>query len=178
METRAKRHWGIFWSGIAILVLGCVFVFLPDISLVTMAIWFGVILLVGGVAQLVQFGMLRRRGGGSGWAIASAVLDFVLGAIFLFHPILAADVLPWLAGWTLVFYGFLGLVAAWGLRSTEFPAGAAAVNAVIAILCGIMFFWLPLSFVYVLGFFLVFRGGTMIAFGATKQLPPEDGMFV
>lgn len=169
MDARLTRHWGLFWTGAAIFILGIVFLFFPTASLVTMAIWFGVILIVGGIAEIISYWALRNTFGMSGWSIAAGALDIIIGIIFLAHPLLTANVLPWLAGWALIFYGIMVFFAAGALRETGVSLGASIANGVVAIICGILFFAFPVAFMYVLAFFLIFRGITLMVYGASKQ---------
>ena len=174
--STGKRNWGLFAAGIAVLLLGFLFLFFPDVSLVTMALWFGAGLIVAGLVNIYNYVRYRNSAGLTGWAIVAAVLDLLVGIIFIVHPIISATVIPWIAGWVLIFYGVFELVASWGLRSMGIPIAAAIVNGLVGILCGILFFFFPLSFVYVLAFFLIFRGGTLIAYGASKTpIDPGDG---
>ena len=87
-----KRDWGLIIGGIALAVVGAILLFWPGLTMVTIATVAGVLFLAAGAVDLVN-AFRFRADGVSGWAILNAILDLVLGILFLVHPITGAVVL-------------------------------------------------------------------------------------
>src|SRR3974390_1942415 len=86
--TRAlHQHWRwLLIEGIILIVLGAAAIAIPPIAGLAVTIWLGVIFLIGGVVGLVA--TLRARGmPGYGWALLSAILALVAGAVLLWNPV-------------------------------------------------------------------------------------------
>ncbi len=168
------RDWGLFFWGILLLVCGFVVMAWPDLSLVSIAIAAGAMLLVGGVFDAVAYFRLRKTGLETGWALVNAICSIILGIMFLVHPIVTASVIPFMAGIFVLVYGIMAIVAGVGLRGLGAGWGWMIANGIISILCAFMFMFMPASFVIFLGIFLVMRGITMAVFGLT--MPKAAGL--
>lgn len=77
--TRAR------WIGVAFIILGVLAMLLPGVFTIGFEIFLGILLLVGGILQMVSaFGFVGQRGWGC--PMAGGVLATVLGALFLIDP--------------------------------------------------------------------------------------------
>ena len=110
METASKRDWGMLAAGIALIIVGFVFLWAPGLTLVSIAAVVGAMFLAVGAFDVYAYVRHRRSLGLSGWLLAYAVCDIVLGVVFLIHPILAAEVIPWVAGAFMAAYGIFEIV--------------------------------------------------------------------
>jgi len=81
------QHWQwLLIEGIVLIVLGAAAIVIPPIAGLAVTIWLGAIFLIGGVVGLVA--TLRARGmPGYGWALLSAILALVAGAVLLWNPV-------------------------------------------------------------------------------------------
>lgn len=170
--TQRKHDWGMIVCGVLLVISAFVIMLWPGMTLFTLAIIAGVMLLFAGGADISQYIRLRPASG-SGWILVNAILDIILGAMFIIHPIAAAEVLPWLAGIFVIAYGVMAIVASIGIRSMGSVWVLMLLNGILSIVIGILFFVNPAYFVWFLGFFLAWRGAMMCVYGfmAPASLP-------
>mgnify|MGYP002510459363 FL=1 len=168
MDATSKRDWGMFAVGIALVIVGFVCLWAPGLTLLSVAAIVGAMFLVVGVFDVYAYARYRKSMSLSGWLVAYALCDIVLGVMFLANPIIAAEVVPWVAGAFMAAYGVFQIFAAVRLR-TAISWGWLIASGVLSVLCGICFFVWPGSFAIFLGFFLMMRGVTLAVYGATPQ---------
>lgn len=163
----AKKHdWGMVGGGVLIIILGLLLYIFPGFSAINLAIVAGIALLCVGVFEVATYIRNHKQGVSSGWTIVSAICSFVLGILFLVHPLITATAVIWVLGWFVIIYGIFAIVLAIFMRKNAgFAWGLMLLNGIVAVLCGIMFNAMPESFVIFLGIFLIFRGVTMIVYG-------------
>lgn len=185
MDATGKRDWSLIVAGIALVIVGVVFLFSPAVTLVTLAVVAGVGLLAVGAVDLVSYIRFREEWGLSGWPLAYAICDLLLGAVLLIHPLVSAAVLPWLVAIALAVYGVFEIVAAVRIRNggtrmkvemksgsgvdvafdTKDAWGWALFGGIAAIACALLFFFFPGTFAIVLAAFLIVRGVMLAVYG-------------
>ncbi len=166
--TASKRDWSLFFAGALIFISGLVVLFWPGLSLVVITQIAGVLLLVGGIFDIIWYVRLRNTALTTGWALVNAICSIILGLMFLLHPIVTASVIPFLAGVFVAAYGIMAVVAAFSMRGRGSGWGLMLINGIVSILCGFMFAFMPESFAIFLGIFLMMRGATMCVYGLTS----------
>ena len=148
MQTEKKHDWGTIVAGVLLVVCAFVCLLMPGVTLVT-------ITMIAGAGFLV-----------SGWVLAYAILDILIGAMFLLHPLAFSVVLPWLIGGFFVAFGVFEIVMAVRGRSAGMPMwGWAVFSGVVGVICGIMFFLNPAMLSIFIALFMVMRGATLLVFG-------------
>ena len=167
MDTKATRDWGLIFGGIALAIVGCIVIWWPGLSVMEFAIIAGVFLVIAGVVDFINWVRFHKQMEGSGWALANAICNVILGIIFLLHPVMGAWVITWTAGAFIVAYGVFAIVAAFRLRGAGSGWGWMLFNGIISILCGLFFFFAPDFFGIFLGVFLLMRGVSMALYGIT-----------
>lgn len=160
-----SRDWGLFFGGVALAVVGLILMLWPGLTLVSIAAVAGIMLLVAGVFDAVTYFRMRGTDMVSGWALASAACDIILGVMFLIHPLVAAAVVPWVVGVFVIAYGIFAIYAGVKLREAGPGWGVMLANGIVAVLCGLAFIIMPASFAIFLGVYLVVRGASMAVFG-------------
>jgi uncharacterized membrane protein HdeD (DUF308 family) len=105
----ARAWWVILALGIASLVAGIILVLRPSHSLATLAVIFGIFLLLDGILALV-----RSFGPGENRALAAivGVLGIVIGIALIRHPVHGVSAIGLLIGIWLVAAGVIRLVTA------------------------------------------------------------------
>uniref|UniRef100_A0A9E7ZKD0 HdeD family acid-resistance protein n=1 Tax=Bosea sp. NBC_00436 TaxID=2969620 RepID=A0A9E7ZKD0_9HYPH len=165
VPLRRNSGW-LLAAGIALVILGIVGLGAVTMLSLASAIWFGAMILVGGIVVLVD--AFRHQG----WK--SRVLHILIGLLYVAiglmtfaNPLLATASLTLLAGAALVATGVLRLVVAF--QNRELPAwGWIAFSGALSLLLGGMILaqW-PASSLWVLGTFLaielIFQGWATIA---------------
>lgn len=177
MQTTVKRDWGLVIGGIALAIAGIILMFWPGITMVTLATVAGIMFIAAGVVDAINLFRFRDVKGISGWAVVNALCNFILGILFLIHPITGAVVLAWFVGAFVIAYGVFAITAAVGLRNTGVSWGWMLCNGIVSVICGVGFFLMPEMIVYFVAFFLIMRGVTMVAYGATAPQVLSGGLF-
>lgn len=161
----STRNWSLILGGLLILIAGAVCVFYPGISVVTIAMVVGCALIAAGIFDFIVYFRLKGTSAHSGWTIVNAILDIVLGVLFLLNPVIAAEVITLFAGAMLICYGVFAMAMSISLRKTTDRWWLMLINGLLSILCGILMFVSPAFFAIYLGAFLMVRGATMMSFG-------------
>lgn len=159
--STGRRDYGLLLSGIALILIAFAIMLWPGATLVTIAIITGVVLLLMGIVDIMSYSRIRNSTDRSGWMVVNAVLDIVLGGMFLLHPIITASALPWLAGVFIIAYGIMAVASAFAFRPMGPLWVAMLINGIVSVLIGIMFIANPAYFIYLLGIYLIVRGAVM-----------------
>lgn len=138
--ARVIKHWWLLAvAGILCILLGIVVFAFPLGSYVTLAILFGVLLLVVGAAKLISastsanFFMMR------GYVIVSGVLDLLIGIFLCIYPGVSLAALPVMMGfWMLynsfVLIGFSGDFDTFGIPGSGWVIGGGILLLILSIL--------------------------------------------
>ncbi|MCA1960165.1 MAG: HdeD family acid-resistance protein [Desulfomonile sp.] len=168
------KNWGwILVLGILFLVLG--FVGLGSLFALTLAsaFVFGILIIVGGVAQFLQ-ALKCKEWKSVAFHVLIAIL-YVIGGVFVIQDPLAASVfLTWVLAAVLIGAGVLRIIMAFQMKSSG-SWGVPLLGGIISVILGgiILAQW-PLSGLFVIGLFvaveLIVSGWTYIfmAFAARK----------
>lgn len=176
MTAQKHTDWASFFLGVLVAITGVLVLSWPGLTLVMLAEIAGIWLLVAAGFGFASWARARKEVKGAGWTLASAICDAILGLMFLIHPLVAASVIPMLAGCFVLVYGIFALGLGVGMRSiTGSGWGIMMLNGVIAILCGILFVLFPAFFAMYLGIFLIMRGITISVLSVSA---PDESTFM
>lgn len=166
MDTTRKHDWGLIVAGILLVLCAFFFVVAPGLTLVTITAIAGAAFLVSGIFDIINYVRFHKVMNLSGWAIAYAVLDIVIGLMFLIHPLTFAGVIPWVIGAFFVIFGAFEVVGSFRIRKTGVPMwGWMLFSGIVSVLCGITFFVAPASFSIFLSVFILMRGVSLVFYG-------------
>lgn len=166
MYIEKKRDWGAIIAGILMLICAFVCLLMPGITLVTITLFAGAGFLVSGIADVIEYVRNRDELLLSGWVLAYAILDILVGLMFLIHPMALSVVLPWLIGAFFVVFGIFEIVAALKGRRVGAPLwGLPIVSGVIGVICGITFFLNPATLAIFVALFMIMRAVSLLMFG-------------
>jgi len=164
------RHWGwIVALGVALLVMG--FLALSNLFFATVVsvLYVGVLMLIGGIGQIVMAFRLRKSGGFFLWFM-SGLLYAAVGALAIYNPLLAAQALTFLLAVLLVAAGLARIGVGWSARRAGKGWGWVVAAGVLGIIVGavVLLGW-PLNSLLMLGVILAvdltFLGVSAVAFG-------------
>jgi uncharacterized membrane protein HdeD (DUF308 family) len=170
--ARLKRNWGwLVALGILLIILGLLalgsLVFTTLLSLV----FFGWILVIAGIAQLIQ--LFWARDSGSFLAhLVSGLLALVVGLLIVFNPGVGAVVVTFLLSIFFIVSGLVRFLTALASRRTNW--GWSALYGVVVFLLGILIFVdLPVSGLVLIGLFigieLLLNGLSWLALGLAAR---------
>lgn len=164
----ARFWWLVVLLGVASLAAGVIFVAKPSNSLATLAVVFGIFLLLDGIVELIS--SFQREQGNRALTAIVGVLGIIIGIILIRHPTHAVSAIGLVIGIWLVAAGVVRLVHAvvervnLALRlvvaALEIVVGIVVVSdphigyATLAVLVGI---WLIINAVGLLGLGLALR---------------------
>jgi uncharacterized membrane protein HdeD (DUF308 family) len=162
MSEAARAWWLLLVVGIASAVAGVILVTKPSNSLATLAVIFGIFLLVDGIVELIaSFGHPAE---GRVIAVIVGLLGLVVGIILIRHPTHAVTAIGLLIGIWLIAAGVLRL-----LRAVAVPGLLQAVIAVVEIVVGIVIVSNPhigyATLAVLTGIWLILNGFGMIGLG-------------
>ena len=142
--SASKHDWGLIFAGVALAAAGFFCMLAPGLTIVTIAAVVGAFFLVAGVFDIISYIRLRNILPRSGWELAYAIIDVLLGLIFLLHPLAFSAVVPWLVGVCFVAFGVFEVIASVKAHGWGVPMwGWALFSGVLNVLCGIAFFVMP-----------------------------------
>lgn len=171
MGMAKKRDWGLVVAGVLLVLCGIFFVFAPGLTLVTMTAFAGAAFLVSGVFDIVSYIRFRKVADLSGWALAYAILDIVIGLMFLVHPLALAAVIPWIIGLFFIIFGVFEIVGSFKIKKATGSSlwGWMLFSGIVGALCGVLFFVFPASFVIYMAAFVIMRGISLAIYGGTGR---------
>ena len=138
--SRAIKHWWLLAvAGVLCIVLGIMVFVFPLESYVTLAIIFGVLLLIVGAAKLISastsanFFMMR------GYVVVSGVLDLLIGIFLCIYPGVTLVALPVMMGFwmmynSFVLIGFSGDFDTFGIPGSGWVIGGGILLLILSIL--------------------------------------------
>lgn len=174
-----QKYWGwLLALGILCLILGTIGFWMTFGLTLASVLFFGVLLIVGGLSQLIQ--AFQCKGWKSVlWHVLIALLYVAAGIVIIVDPILASMTLTLMLAWILITVGVFRIIMAFQLRPVAgwfWPL----LSGIVSILLGGMIIaqW-PVSGLWVIGLFvaieLIFNGWAyvFIALAARKTSQVE-----
>lgn len=170
-----SKNWGwLFALGILFIILGTIGLGATFVFTLTTVTFFGILLLIGGTAQLVD--VLRYEGLKSKFSNILIALLYILAGLFILNdPMMASATLTMVIAWSLIAIGIFRIWMAWQVKGVPgwfWPL----LGGIAAIVLGIMILmrW-PASSVWVIGLFvaieLIIQGWSLVSVAvAARQI--------
>ncbi|MET0485969.1 MAG: DUF308 domain-containing protein [Candidatus Rokuibacteriota bacterium] len=162
-----SRHWGwLLAVGILSVILGTIGLGMTWMLTLASVVYFGVLLIVIGVAQLLQ--TFKSAGWkGTFLQLLIGLLYLAAGIMVVSRPLLASLTLTWALGFALIVVGVMRIVVGMQHRGTS-GWGGAVVGGIITLLLGLLILarW-PSDALWVIGLFLAIE---LIVNGYTQIL--------
>lgn len=153
LNPNVRRHWPWFLAlGLAVLALGVGAIVYTFAATLTTVIAFGILLVVGGVVQVVNAFLARRWRGFFLFALVG-VLHLIVGGVMIDHPLRAAEALTAVLAVGFLIAGSARLIFA---AANSFDGrGWVLVNGLVVLLMGVSIWrgW-PESSLWVIGLFV------------------------
>lgn len=143
-ERLIKHWWLSLVVGIAAVAVGFVVLVHPAESYYTFALWLGIVVLLSGIAGVVQALSTKNYFVRRGWIVLAAVADIIIGIVLMFSSMLSAVAMPILLGVWLLYRGCAMLMQGFDLRSFGVrDAGWVMFYAAVIIAIAIAILWMP-----------------------------------
>lgn len=171
---RPGRGW-LIALGIVLIVLGVIASLNLVLATVASVYYVGVLMIMGGVAMLVQ--AFRARGWGQVALMVLIGILYVLAGVFAFlNPLLASGVLTLMIAAALIVAGVLRIVVALRERPRRNWGWVLAAGIVSALAGVVLFAGWPVNSLWVLGLILavdlIFQGWAWLAMGLALGAAP------
>ncbi len=168
-QTKSTHDWGLFFGGLLVILCGVAVIFWPGATLEILAIVAGCTFLVAGGFAFGRWIRTHKYVDGSGWTLANAICDVILGLMFLIHPIIAAGAMTFVIGCFVVAYGVFAIVSSISLMRIDSSWWVMLLNGILSLICGWLFIFSPGFFAIYLGVFLMMQGVTMSVYGISPS---------
>lgn len=119
------RHWG--WhvvQGVVSVLAGIIAFVWPGVTVLAILFVIAFWSIVGGIAEIAESFMMRKRGGeGWGWMLAAGIVSVLFGIVLLVSPGAALITLLWLVGVYAIVFGVI--IVVWAVRLRRAVSAAA-----------------------------------------------------
>lgn len=177
LKKSLHEHWRLLLTeGIILVILGAAAILLPPLAGLAVTIFLGWLFLIGGIVGLVAT-LSARQAPGFGWALLSAIVALLAGAVLLWNPLQGLLTLTYVLIAYFIVDGVLMIVFAIAHRRELSGRWEwLMLNGVIdLVLAAIILSGLPGSFAWALGLLvgidLVFGGCSLIAMALAARHP-------
>lgn len=162
----ARKWWILLLNGICAIVFGLIAFTWPGITLVSLAIVYGVYCIADGITMLTVSINRGRRGESWGYMLFRGIISLIAGGIALFWPAITGMILLFvIAAWAIV-QGVLEISAAVRLRKIINNDWLLVFSGIVSVLFGLFIMARPgagaLSVIWIIGAFAIVHGILLI----------------
>ncbi len=136
MKINRFGHWGMSsLNGILVLIFGCIALFFPDVTIVALAVYFAIAILIGGAVLTINAVRIKKFSQSWKLMMLEGVIGILLGIVILSHPDLAATFLMIVIGlWAL----FIGAVFLYSFYKSTLPNSLKSFHLITGIISAIL----------------------------------------
>ncbi len=156
--------------GLLAIIFGILAFTNPEATVLAIATYFGIFLLLAGILILVA-SLSRRRSEYSGWWfwIIEAIFDIVIGLIVIAYPKISVSVLMVFIGIWVLIAGIMQMTAYYRLKHAGVGSAVILIGGILSLVFGILFLFRPFEgamalgillgiYALIFGFIALFRG--------------------
>jgi uncharacterized membrane protein HdeD (DUF308 family) len=175
----SKNWWVLLVNGIIALVLGLFAIFSPEGLLVTLAKYFGFLIIIAGIILGISGFRKSQKQQPSFWLIVEAVIIIILGAIILLYTEETLAIFAIIMGIWAIAVAILQFILLSNVKDPTTNKNLILINAIITLAFGIILFFNPFTglkiFTILIGLVALVMGVLMImiAFNVKKALDEE-----
>ncbi len=173
MKSSISKRWVLLAAnGVIAIVFGALAIFVPGPTLLIVVTYFGIVILLLGVAMLVGVISNIRNSLGYGTDLAEAIVLMIIGILLAFYTQQSLKVFVIIIGSWAVLMGLLQLFFAFNLAPELNGKITLLINGGLTLLFGIILFFNPFQaavFVLVLTGILAIAVGTILIIVAMKM---------
>jgi len=193
MEQMDDRHliqvvfsetwWLVLLRGLALVVLGLLFIFWPLATVLILVTFMGAYWFVDGVFTIVQAIRGRQYHSHWGWAIFSGVLGILAGIVIfsrpLFATLLTATFLAYFLGFLALVNGFSAIFTGFRLHKVIDNEWSMILGGILTVLFGLLLIFRPMisvaTLVWLAGIFAVVIGVIVIVVAFRMRKIGQEG---
>ncbi|MEE1478840.1 MAG: DUF308 domain-containing protein [Eggerthellaceae bacterium] len=160
------KNWQLIVAGILFVLFSAVCLFFPGLTLGSITFMIGAAFVLSGAVHIASYIRDRDVLDLSGLVLAYAILDVLIGLMFVVHPMVFAAVIPWVAGMFTIVFAIYELIGSFVSRKAGFSLwGWLLISGVLTLVMGMGFFLVPEMFAILIGLFALVRGVSLIVLG-------------
>lgn len=160
------KNWQLIVTGILFVFFSAVCLFFPGLTLGSITFMIGAAFVLSGAVHIASYIRDRDVLDLSGLVLAYAILDVLIGLMFVVHPMVFAAVIPWVAGMFTIVFAIYELIGSFVSRKAGFSLwGWLLISGVLTLVMGMGFFLVPEMFAILIGLFALARGVSLIVLG-------------
>ena len=155
-----KKNWILLRSlkGILAIGLGFVALFFPEITMMTVAMSFGLFALSGGIFLMIA--SIKNRKIRNDWIIwlGESLIDIFIGGLILLHPGVSITVFFLLLGIWAVIMGIILFITFLRLRKIQLERDISLFLSIISVIFGLLMVWNPFASAMIIAILLAIYG--------------------
>jgi len=140
-----SNWWSIAVNGIIALLYGILAIFIPGETILTIIIWFGIVVLVVGVAMLIGVINNIRNKLPYGTDLLWAILTIVIGGVLTFYTQRSIEIFVIIIGLWAILVGAVQLYLMTKLDSSDKSRNTFLINGVLTVIFGVVLFFNPFT---------------------------------
>lgn len=118
-EPQTKKWWKHLLLGILFLLLGTWIFITPLTSYMSLSLFFTLALIITGVFEIIASTLYRKETNNWGWHLVGGIVDFIIGAVLLFNPVMTMTLLPYVLAIWLMYKGVVSTLISLRLKSFD-----------------------------------------------------------
>ncbi|MBU2652058.1 MAG: DUF308 domain-containing protein [Bacteroidetes bacterium] len=166
LKEFTKNWWLMTLNGVIALIFGIFAIILPNSTIMTIAKYFGLIVLIAGVILLIGGIMNQRKGKPSTLLFTEAVISIVIGLIIMIFTKQTLMLFVILIGIWAIILGILQLTLFFSIKDELTGKTGLLINGLITLVFGILIFFNPFTavkaFTVIVGIVALFFGAVLI----------------
>ncbi len=124
MDKRIKTNWWLlFIVGVIFLILAFKVISHPAGAILDLAFFIGWAALISGVFQVIFSISVKAVMQNWAWRLVNGIFNIVIGILFLSHPAMSAEMLPFLFGFWMIFIGIITFFSGIREQNSNIPGG-------------------------------------------------------
>lgn len=167
-----KANWSVFMvNGVIAILFGLLALLVPVETIVTLTIYFGILLLLGGLIMFYVSYQNMRAKKTYLLLMSEAILAFLIGAIIIFYPKGSLQVFLIMVGIWATIVGLLQIIIAVQMKGKTSNHSLFTVNGIVTLVFGLLLFFNPMGSIKALFFIiglLALAAGLLLVFLAFK----------
>ena len=141
-----KSNWSIFMvNGIIAILFGLLALLVPIETIVTLTVYFGVLILLGGLIMFYFSYRNMRQRKTYLLLMAEAILAFLIGAVITFYPKGSLEIFLILVGVWATIIGLLQIIVAVQMKGKTTNHSLFTLNGIITLVFGLLLFFNPMG---------------------------------
>lgn len=134
------------WISLGYVILGAVFLFWPELSLMTLCYAFGTLTIVYGIVHLITYFVRDRMISVFRYDMVIGIIAVILGILILIRPQYIINILPILLGLFIILSSIMKIQNAVDLKRVGYPKWwLILIFAFISIALGLILIWNPFA---------------------------------